>query len=96
MATPAPVAPPELDVVDALVVTMVATQAFASFPSDECSPEMLRGAVLFYDAVMQRVLPVLRREFHRDPNMRHIFELIENSRLLAAAARERAGLPAVV
>jgi hypothetical protein len=28
--------------------------------------------------------------------MRHVFDLIENTRQLAAAVRDRAGLPAVV
>jgi hypothetical protein len=87
---------PILDVVDALAVTMVATQAFTSLPFDECSSEVLRGAVLFYDSVMQRVLPVLKGAYGRDPHMRHVFDLIENTRQLAAAVRDRAGLPAVV
>lgn len=82
---------PDLDVLDAMTITVIATEAFLSVLTvdDPPSKEIARGVVLLYDQLLQRVKPLLPRT----PEMQHVFDGIAQAERLASAIRELDGLP---
>ncbi|PYQ25652.1 MAG: hypothetical protein DMF56_27035 [Acidobacteria bacterium] len=92
-----------LDQHDAMTVTIVATDAFLAVTTAtgglsgglvdarELPPEVMRGVVLMYDAMMRRVKPLLPRT----PAMQHVFDAIDQVERVSAAIREASGMPPV-
>ena len=79
---------PPLDIIDAMTIIIVAVEAFLSLPFEDMSPDMKRGAVLFYDQLLQRVKPLLPQT----PALGPALDAIEQAETVADAIRRHTGL----
>jgi hypothetical protein len=79
---------PSLDATDAMVITMVATEAFTSLEIDHLPREMGQGALLLYEAMLSRI----KAQLPHTEAMQHVFDGIEQARKTADAVRAKYGL----
>ena len=77
---------PLIDATDAMVVTIVATEAMLLLPWDDMPKDQARGASLLYDKMLQRVTPFLPNLYQ--PEMAHVLSLVQQARKLADAIRD--------
>ena len=76
---------PLLDGTDAMVVTIVATEAMVSLSWHDLTPDQARGVVLLFDAIMQTVTPLLPR--FDSPEMAHVKQAMARAHQLADAIK---------
>ena len=82
---------PEIDITpsEAMVIAIVATEGFSSLDTAEMPPELLRGVVLLYEAIVRRIEPLLPR----DADMDHVLVAIGHVKAIPVTVRERYHLP---
>lgn len=82
--------PIDLDQADAMTVAIVVTDAFTTLDVNGGGvPDLARGAVLLYDAILRRIEPLLPRD---NPGMKHVFDAIAQARATADGVRRLHGL----
>jgi len=74
---------------EAMVVAIVATEAFSSLDTSSMPPELLRGVLLLYEAMVRRIEPQLPK----DTDMAHVRDAITKVKALAISVRSRYDLP---
>lgn len=78
-----------LDDTDAMAITIAATDAFVSLDIAQLPPELGRGAVLMYEALISRV----KRILPNDASMAHVHDLIGQMEEVARMVRRLHDLP---
>jgi hypothetical protein len=81
--------PLPLEQTDAMTIMMVVSEALMSVQIETLTPDAAAGVCLLYDRIMSRIEPLLPR----DPELAHIFSLLNTVRATANAYCEIHNLP---
>lgn len=74
---------------EAIVIAIVATEAFSSLDTSAMPAELLRGVLLLYDGIVRRIEPLLPP----GGDMAHIRDAMTKVKALAITVRGRYDLP---
>lgn len=86
--------PINIDETDAMTIAVVATDAFVSVHAQcaaSATPEVKRGAVLLYEAIIRRI----EEKLPTGPEVQYIHEAFARAKTTAALVRDVHGLPPV-